>query len=218
MNTNSFKSSFEQKLGYIVYTPDCYDKQKKYPLIVALHGAGERGNGEDELIFTQNIGLGRYFKEGLMDIPCVVLTPQCPCGRVWNQMVFILKDLIDKVISDYNIDEDRVSITGMSMGGFGTWEMGMTFPDMFSCMAPICGGGMAWKTDALNKMPIWAFHGDADTTVNINQSYDMVNGARKNGADVKFTIFNNVGHNSWDPAYLDTCVVDWLVSHNRKDK
>ena len=129
-----------------------------------------------------------------------------------NQFVFDVKALCDNVVSQYPIDTKRISITGLSMGGFGTWEMGMTFPGYFSAMAPICGGGMAWRTPALKGKPIWAFHGNADPTVNISNSIDMVNGARKNGADVKFTIFDGVSHNSWDSAYLDTRVLEWLIS------
>jgi predicted peptidase len=108
----------------------------------------------------------------------------------------------------------KISITGLSMGGFGTWEMAVTYPQFFSCFAPICGGGMAWRCWCLKDKKIWAFHGDADETVDISNSIDMVKMCRTAGANVKFTIFNGVGHNSWEPAYLDTKVVDWLISNS----
>ena len=97
------------------------------------------------------------------------------------------------------------------MGGFGTWEMAMTYPDTFAALAPVCGGGMAWRTHALAGKNIWAFHGNADPVVDISNSIDMVNGARKNGANVRFTIFDGVGHHSWENAYEQTRVIDFLL-------
>ena len=215
MKTLEFQAKGEE-YGYLVYLPNNYDENKLYPLIVSLHGAGERGNGSSELRVLEKIGYSRYFKEGLLEVDAIVVTPQCPQGTVWNQHVFKVKAFIDKIISEYNVDENRVSLTGMSMGGFGTWEMAMTFPDMFSAIAPVCGGGMAWRASALKGMPVWAFHGDADGTVNISNSVEMVNAARYYSANVKFTVFNGVGHNSWDPAYLDCKLTEWLISHDRR--
>ena len=215
MKTLEFQAKGEE-YGYLVYLPNNYDENKVYPLIVSLHGAGERGNGSSELHVLEKIGYSRYFKEGLLEVDAIVVTPQCPQGTVWNQHVFKVKAFIDKIISEYNVDENRVSLTGMSMGGFGTWEMAMTFPEMFSAIAPVCGGGMAWRAPVLKGMPVWAVHGDADGTVNISNSVEMVNAARCYSSNVKFTVFNGVGHNSWDGAYLDTTVSEWLISHDRR--
>ncbi len=203
--------------GYCVYFPNDYNQEKRYPMIVFLHGAGERGNGKDELSVLENHGFPRYFKENLMEVNAVVIAPQCESGLVWNQQVFALKDFIVEMIEKYNADPDCVSLTGMSMGGFGTWEMAMTYPDLFSAIAPICGGGMAWRTSALKGMPIWAFHGDKDPAVDISNSKEMVARARAY-TSVEFTIFKGVAHNSWDPTYLETEVVEWLVSKNRKER
>ena len=212
MKKYNFERTAQNKIGYSVFLPDNYSSENKYPLILFLHGAGERGNGIDELDHACAAGLSKHLQSGAVSVNAIVLCPQCPKDRVWNQFVFDVKELCDNVVSQYPIDTKRISITGLSMGGFGTWEMGMTFPGYFSAMAPICGGGMAWRTPALKGKPIWAFHGNADPTVNISNSIDMVNGARKNGADVKFTIFDGVSHNSWDSAYLDTRVLEWLIS------
>ena len=208
------KNSTVSSLGYTVFLPDGYSKEKKLPLILALHGAGERGNGNDELEKATDIGLGKYVKQGNMELDAILLCPQCPKDRVWNQLIFETKDLLLNIIAEYGADDKKVSVTGMSMGGFGTWEMGMQFPELFAALAPICGGGMSWRTPALKNKPVWAFHGDADNVVDISNSYDMVNGARKNGAQVKFTIFNGVMHNSWDSAYLDTKLTDWLLAQS----
>lgn len=208
------KNSTGSSLGYTVFLPDGYSKEKKLPLILALHGAGERGNGSNELEKATDIGLGKYVKQGNMELDAILLCPQCPKDRVWNQLIFETADLLLNIIAEYNADDKKVSVTGMSMGGFGTWEMGMQFPELFSALAPICGGGMSWRTTALKNKPVWVFHGDADNVVDIFNSYDMVNGARKNGAQVKFTIFNGVMHNSWDSAYLDTKLTDWLLAQS----
>ena len=101
------------------------------------------------------------------------------------------------------------------MGGFGTWEMGVTYPSFFAAIAPICGGGFSWRASALKDMPVWAFHGDADDVVPISYSQTMVDAVNAAGGNAKFTIFPGVNHNSWDPAYLDTNVVEWLLEQKR---
>ena len=207
----------ENGFGYYVYFPNDYDRKKQYPMIVFLHGAGERGNGKDELSLMDRQGFPRYFKENLMEVDAIVLAPQCQGGLVWNQQVFTLKDFIVEMIAKYNADPDRVSLTGISMGGFGTWEMGMSFPQLFSAIAPICGGGMAWRTSALKGMPIWAFHGDKDPVVDISNSQEMIAHIRTH-TPAQITVFKGVAHNSWDPTYLETEVVDWLLTQNRTQR
>ncbi len=205
------KISNLQTFGYILYLPDHYNAEKSYPLILCLHGAGERGNGTSDLERVNVHGIARYLQEGRMNFEAIALCPQCPEGQVWNQRVYDLKALVDTVANAYSVDKKRMTITGLSMGGYGTWEMAMTYPDAFAAFAPICGGGMAWRTTALKGKSIWAFHGNEDSTVDISSSIDMVKGARKNGANVRFTIFDGVGHNSWESAYEDTRVVDFLL-------
>ena len=212
MKKLDFIKNTENDIAYSLFLPENYSKEAHYPLILFLHGAGERGDGANELEIATNAGLSKHLKSGLISLDAIVLCPQCPKDKVWNQFIFDVKALCDSVIKEYGADEKRISVTGISMGGFGTWEIGMTFPDVFSALAPICGGGMAWRTPALKGKPIWAFHGNKDNVVNISNTIDMVNGARANGANVKFTILDGVDHNSWDPAYLDTRVLDWLIS------
>ena len=101
------------------------------------------------------------------------------------------------------------------MGGYGTWEMGITYPNFFSCMAPVCGGGFSWRTGKLKNETIWAFHGDAASVVPPNNSYEMVDSVNKNGGNAKFTVFHGVNHNSWDPAYIETKVIDWLLKNTK---
>jgi predicted peptidase len=206
-----FKTESEP-IGYSLLLPDDFDSTKSYPMILFLHGAGERGNGVSELDRVCAVALPKHLLSGAAYANAIVLCPQCPCDKVWNQFIYDVKALCDRVAAKYRVDLNRISVTGLSMGGYGTWEIGMTFPGFFSALAPICGGGMSWRTPALKGKPVWAFHGNADSVVSITNSIDMVNGARKNGALVKFTIFDGVDHNSWDSAYLDTKVIDFLIN------
>jgi len=198
----------KDSLGYILYAPEKVTEDT--PLIVFLHGAGERGNGKDELELVNKNALPKYISEGA-EYPAFVLCPQCPAGFVWNNNVFRLKDLIDSVMTEYSVK--KVAITGISMGGYGTWEMGMCYPRFFRCMAPVCGGGLSWRTYELVNEKIWAFHGNADSVVPYNNSVEMVDCTNKNGGNAKLTIFPGVDHNSWDPAYLETELVDWILEN-----
>ncbi len=203
-------------IGYYIFLPKDYSNEKKYPMIVFLHGAGERGNGKDELDKIKENALPHYASEG-KEYPAILLCPQCPSRIVWNNIVFELKALIDKVAAEYNADMSRVSITGISMGGFGTWEMGLTFSSFFSAIAPVCGGGLSWRCENLKNTPVWAFHGDADGVVPPKNSIEMVDSVNAKGGNAKLTIFHGVEHNSWDSAYLETTVVDWLIEQKREN-
>ncbi|MBR3967175.1 MAG: prolyl oligopeptidase family serine peptidase [Clostridia bacterium] len=203
-------------IGYYVFLPEDYSPEKKYPMVVFLHGAGERGNGKDELQKIQKHALPKYAAAG-KKFPFILLCPQCPGRIVWNNIVFELKALIDKVAQEYNADMSRIAITGISMGGFGTWEMGLTFSNYFCAIAPVCGGGLSWRCSNLKNTPVWALHGDADGTVPPKNSIEMVEAVNKNGGNAKLTLFHDVGHDSWDNAYKETTVLDWLLSHKRED-
>ena len=211
----SFKYNEQIELWAYVYVPQNISIEK-LPLIVFLHGAGERGNGKESLEKLKLVGIPKYLSKG-QDYPAIILMPQCPCNFVWNNLVLPLKGLIDKTVMDYNIDQSKVSITGLSMGGYGTWEMGLTYPNLFSAMAPICGGGLSWRAGRLKNMPIWAFHGDADNIVPLQNSIEMVDAVNKTGGKARLTILHNVAHNSWDEAYNHSTVMKWLISQKNAD-
>lgn len=158
----------------------------------------------------------KYISEG-KEFPAIILAPQCPQGVVWNNLIFALKELIDNVIESYNVDKNKVSITGISMGGFGTWEMGISYPDLFSAMAPICGGGLSWRCDSLKNIPIWAFHGDCDDIVPLKNSVEMVDSVNKHGCNARLTILHNVAHCCWEEAYTSSNVIEWLISHSKNN-
>lgn len=207
-------------LSGIVTVPDDFDAAKeKLPLIVFLHGAGERGDPAKDIEKVRVHGIPKYFcaDNRYKGLRVITVSPQCPSDMTWQRLVYPLMTFIKAVMQEYNADEDRVSITGLSMGGYGTWNMITAFPHFFSCAAPICGGGVPWETRSadLGGFRIRAFHGIDDGAVFVRCSLDMVEAARTAGADVTFTTFDHVGHGSWVNAYEQTDVIEWLASQRR---
>lgn len=205
--------SDEWTFSHSIYMPEDIKDGEILPLIVFLHGAGERGN--DLSIIENHNSLPRFFMEK-PSARAILLAPQCPSDTVWIALTRELKSFLDKFISEYPVDADRVSLTGISMGGFGTWEFSMSYPEMLSAIAPVCGGGMSWRANALIGMPIRIFHGDADTTVPITYSEIMVNKLRSIGENPEFTVYPGVAHNSWINAYEDGTLANWLASQSRR--
>ena len=192
---------------YLVYTPKDIPTEG-LPLIVFLHGAGERGNGESLDCLTVH-SLPALIERGAAP-RAVVVCPQCPLDTFWVADLPRLFRFIDEVEARYGTDPARVSLTGVSMGGFGTWYAALARPERFCAIAPVCGGGMPWAAKRLT-MPVRAFHGDADTAVLPSCSIDMVDALHKAGhKDARLTIYHNVGHNSWDYAY-DEALLSFLV-------
>ena len=205
----SFENKRVEKLNYLLYLPK--NANGKLPMIVMLHGAGERGDNFD-LIPVH--GVAKYVMQG-KEIDAIVIAPQCPNNFIWNHLTVELKELIDFAIEEYGADPDRISITGLSMGGYGTWEMGMSYPGFFSALAPICGGGVSWRVGAIGKTPVWAFHGDKDSAVPPVNSYEMCDRLKASGGNVRLTVFHGVEHNAWEPAYETTKLIDWLVASHK---
>src|SRR5262249_37880875 len=153
----------------LLYLPDAYDSSKKeWPLLLFLHGAGESG---DDLARVKRHGPPKLI-EGGKAFPFIVVSPQSS-GRGWNADT--LNALLDDLISKYRVDKDRVYLTGLSMGGFGTWSLAATHPEKFAAIAPICGGGRPEDASKIKDIPTWVFHGAKDTTVPIARSEAMVN-------------------------------------------
>ena len=199
--------------SFWTYVPQDLQAGEKLPLILFLHGAGERGEDLDILF---NNGAPKCFKEN-PPVRAILVAPQCPNGITWANQVERLKSFFDKIIATYPVDEDKVTLTGLSMGGFGTWEFATTYPEMLAGIAPICGGGQAWRCDALLHMPIRTFHSDDDPIVSINYTLDFVNRLKAMGANPDFTLLHGLGHDSWTYAYTQTDLFDWLIKQNRKN-
>ncbi len=187
------------------------DKGKKLPLIVQLHGAGERGAGQEDLGKVDVHGFAKYLENA--EHECIVIMPQCPQDTFWAARVESIVKFVEQLIKEYDVDEDRVYLTGLSMGGFGTWYTAMARPDLFAAIAPVCGGGMAWNANVLN-MPVWAFHGTEDAVVSVNQSDEMVAKLKELGKDITYSRVDGVGHNVWNVAYTKE-LLEWLLSKSR---
>lgn len=203
----------EIKMNVVVSVPEDFAADERLPMMVFLHGAGERGDNKEMLAIH---GLLKYTRKGTFPVRAVVVSPQVPSEDLtWSHLWAETFDLIKNMEKEYHADPGRITLTGISMGGFGTWELGMMHPDYFAAVAPICGGGMSWRAGALANTPVWAFHGDADTDVEPCMSLVMVDAVNRAGGKAKLTLFHGVGHNSWAPAYEDTKLIEWLYAQKK---
>ncbi|MDX9975834.1 MAG: dienelactone hydrolase family protein [FCB group bacterium] len=197
---------------YVVYVPREYDATKAWPLIVFLHGAGERGN--DGLAQT-DVGIGRAIRMHSDRFPCVVLMPQCPEGVWWDKSTNDIDASLEATLDDYNIDHARIYLTGLSMGGFCTWQYGAVHAGRFAALMPVCGGGNPLDAPQLAKVPIWAFHGAKDSVVPVQKSREMVEAVRNAGGKIDYTEFTDLDHNSWDATYNDPKAIEWLLKQRK---
>ena len=201
------------KSNYLLYLPPEYGKDpaKKWPLIVFLHGSGERGN---DLNAVKIHGPPKVVER--RPLPFVILSPQCPAGEWWRpEMVMALTD---EIIAKYEVDPDRVYLTGLSMGGFGTWDTAIRYPDRFAAVAPICGGGNRFQVPVLKDVPVWAFHGKLDRAVPIAESANMCAVLQQAGGNVRLTAYPQAEHDAWTVTYDSRELYDWFLQHKRRAK
>jgi predicted peptidase len=201
--------------NYLLYLPKGYGEQdQKWPLMLFLHGSGERG---DDLDLVKRHGPPKLVAEG-KDFPFIIVSPQCPLGQWWPEKIDTLVALLDDVQSAYAVDPNRVYLTGLSIGGYGTWALACEHPDRFAAIAPICGGGEPFLADRLRDVPVWAFHGAKDPVVPVIESEVMVEAVRRAGGQAKLTIYPDAGHDAWTAAYNDPELYVWLLSHRRAER
>lgn len=200
-------------LRYLIHLPADYDADpgRRWPLVLFLHGSGERGS---ELDLAAMHGPPKLADAG-HEFPFVLVTPQCPEPSQWIAELSTLSGLLDEVVAAHRIDPARVAVTGLSMGGYGTWSLAVRYPDRFAAIAPICGGMWLQSAAPLQNTPVWAFHGDADDVVPISATEQIVTELRSVGADVRFTRYPGVGHDSWTETYENPEFYDWMLSHRR---
>ena len=200
-------------MNYQIFYPED-EKNEGLPLLVYLHGAGERGVNLSHIL---RHGVPKLIKEG-RELPAIVLCPQCPAEYVWDNVVDRVKGVIDDVARRYGIEKDRICLTGSSMGGYGTFMMGKTYGGFFSAIAPVSGGGMSWRAGNLLNTPLWAFHGKEDTLVPPICSQMMVDAINAQGGSARLTLLENKGHNdAIDEAYRNTDLLSWLLAQRRRD-
>ena len=198
---------------YAVYVPEGYAPERTWPAILFLPGAGERG--EDGVAQT-TVGLGPAIRMHAERFPCVVIMPQCRPGQEWGRMMQALAlATLDTAEREYSIDRNRIVLTGLSVGGFGTWAIGAQHPDRFAALVPICGGGRPDDGEKLTRVPIWCFHGADDPVVSVEKSREMVEAVRAAGGSVRYTELPGVGHDSWTPAYNDPELIAWMLAQKR---
>jgi predicted peptidase len=199
-------------LPYLLHVPDGAAPAGGWPLVLFLHGSGERGDDAEQL---RRQGLPKRLEEGLA-IPAIVLSPQCPEGDVWPQHFPALLHLLDAVAAQHGADPRRVVATGLSLGGAGTVHLVAAHPERFAALAPICGPWTSYYANpALARLPLWAFHGDADPVVSVDDSRRLIARVRELGGEPRYTEYPGVGHDAWTPAYADPEVLDWLLDQRR---
>jgi predicted peptidase len=204
------KGDSKVRFDYLLYLPANYGKDDKgAPLVLFLHGMG------DKLTRLERGGLPKQV-ERKKDHPFILVAPECP-ERRW--IARDLNALLDDVTTKYKVDKDRVYVTGLSMGGFGTWSLAAASPERFAAIIPICGGGSPKSAAKLKDLPIWVFHGGKDTTVRPALSESMVKALETAGSkNVKFTLYPDAGHDSWTETYRNPKVWEWLLSQKRVSK
>ncbi len=197
------------RLNYLLYLPEDYETQESWPLLLFLHGAGERG---DDLELVKKHGPPKLIAAG-KEFPFIVVSPQCPPDRWWEpiELVALLDDIQDR----YHVDQDRVYVTGLSMGGFGTWRLAAYVPERLAAIAPICGGGETYWAKQFAHLPVWAFHGAKDAGVPVERSQQMVDALKKLGGDPQLTIYPEAEHDSWTETYENPKLYEWLLEHTR---
>ena len=199
-------------LKYLLYLPKDYRQKPSWPLVLFLHGIGERGN---DLQLVKKQGLPKLLAAG-MEFPFIVVSPQCPNDHWWEPLE--LKTLLDEVVEKYKVDRDRLYVSGLSMGGFGTWALAAYQPDRFAALAPICGGGEPLWAARFARVPTWVFHGAKDPAVPLERSRQMVEALKRAGGNVKFTVYPEAQHDCWTETYANPQLYQWLLAQKRSAK
>jgi predicted peptidase len=220
----------DEAFRYRLLSPENMEAGKVYPLVLFLHGAGERGD--------DNVGQLAYLPEWMAEAenrkkyPCFVLAPQCRAKRFWvnvnwgdekstpwgepSEQMQVVEGILEHVLKTHPVDRQRVYLTGLSMGGYGSWDLAIRRPELFAAVAPICGGGDETQVGRIVKLPIWAWHGDADAAVPVERTRRMIQALEAAGGTPKYTELKGVGHDSWTPAYTDPQgLLPWMFAQRR---
>ncbi|MBQ9112936.1 MAG: prolyl oligopeptidase family serine peptidase [Clostridia bacterium] len=207
-----FDNEGGKSFHYLKYTPESEDKQRKLPLVVFMHGAGERGEEDgSELDLVARHGFFKKVARG-KEYPFMMVGPQCPKNEYWGSYLESLNSFLDYIIDENNIDTDRIYLTGLSMGGTATWLWALGNPERFAAIAPVCGQGINWYAGKLTDMPVRVYHGDIDEVVSVHESVEMVSSINRKGGHATLKLFHGVKHNAWDYAFEDE-MVEWLLQY-----
>lgn len=199
-------------LDYVVSFPDDYSPDKKYPLLIYLHGAGSRG-GDISIISDTVVGPLGEVNRG-KNLPFIIVSPQCNV-KMWFEISETVLGFIDMVAARNDVDPTRIYLSGTSMGGYACWYFAMFRAELFAAILPVCGGGMPAFASYLKGLPVWAHHGALDNVVDVNETLAMVKELRRLGSEVRLTIYPDREHDSWIPAFTDPEVYTWLLAHRK---
>ena len=231
MQAKIYESPDGAALQYRIYVPETNGcVRKAYPLVLFLHGAGQRGNDNQAQIAGSSVMRVLLSEENAAEYPCIMVAPQCPREQRWVRGIgqydlpgntANLMGLLEQISANYPVDPSRIYITGFSMGGFGTWGMLRDYPDYFAAAVPICGG---WNLESdpdnapqLKDIPIWAFHGTLDDDVPVERSRAMVQALEAVGGKIKYTEYPDEGHACWGRAYNEPALLPWLFSQKKPE-
>jgi predicted peptidase len=231
LEKRSYADARGAKLNYRLLKPQHGDANSRYPLVVFLHGAGERGDDNDSQLIH---GVREFTRpEALLKHPCLLIAPQCPNGQCWvdvdwgglahtlptrpSEPMRLTLELVKSIQKELPIDARRIYITGLSMGGYGVWDALARKPKLFAAAVPICGGADLSTASKIRDIPVWMFHGDQDDAVPVNRSRDMAAALKRAGGHPKYTEYSGVGHHSWEPAYKHLGLFAWLFEQRRND-
>jgi len=204
-------------LNYLLFMPTSTTAQVngRWPMILSLHGIGERGN---DLQTLKRDGLPKIL-DGFNSFEFIVISPQCPATTEWyyDRTDTLVSKLLDVVVARYPIDTNRVYVTGYSMGGIGTWDLAIRNPTRFASIAPIAARREpGWNPCPMRDVPVWAFHGDQDNVVPLSRGQDVVDALRACGGSAQFTVYAGVGHDSWTKTYGNPEIYRWLLTHTKR--
>lgn len=229
LEKRTYKDATGKELPYQLMQPLVVEKGKTYPLVLFLHGAGERGTDNEKQLVH---GVPQFASpDNRKAYPCFLLAPQCPSNQKWVEVDWsadthtmpkvqgdagrMALELVAQALKELPIDPKRVYITGLSMGGYGTWDLLARRPDLFAAAVPICGGADEATAPHIKHIPIWTFHGGKDGVVKPARSRNMIAALEKAGGKPKYTEYPNVGHDSWNPAYRDPDMFKWLFAQKK---
>jgi len=218
MQAEVYKDAGGAVLPYRLYVPSNYSAAAaEYPLVLFLHGAGERGDNNRAQTKKNSVMQTLLSEENLAAYSCVVIAPQCPKDQGWDTET--LMGLLEYAEAAWPVDTARIYITGLSMGGYGTWDMLAAYPDYFAAAVPICGGGDPESAALFKDVPVWAFHGAKDTVVGPERSREMVQALEEAGAkDVRYTEYPDAAHASWEPAYREAELFPWMFAQSKAQR
>lgn len=233
MQALSFIDGNGTVLPYRLFLPNDYDADKKYPVLLFLHGAGERGS-DNYIQIASNVGIiDRIINSTDDAYDCIIIAPQCAGGYQWvdtpcwgsydqseiaiSKYLAVTVELLKHIQDTYSVDSSRLYVTGLSMGGYGTWDLITRYPDMFAAALPVCGGGDPSKAELIKDMAIWAFHGSADDIVPVMGTREMVAALEQSGSSVIYTEYPGVNHFCWHNAYAEPNLLSWLFAQEDAD-